>query len=283
MRWPRRTPRRSRRQVWAGRTTLPSSSPNARPNTLPRPRGGRCCDFQDATDYGDRLVAIHRTDLQTKGVRGALAIARRRTSLLIFQAMATAGYKPAFVILGCSSTTQLDAQGASPRSVPSRRSTSRRAGGLSRWLRKIPRPNSSSSRCTHTPRATQSTSTTRRAPRPGSSGRRTRSACGADLTVSCVLDPRRRDRRIGVREAFEAPVAQLTVSNANPHALTVLRPAEGRAEQVRLRQGDHPAYTVNLELQPQERRSLDRTTAGGLVRGFIRGVLVRRVLISLDR
>ena len=86
-----------------------------------------------------------------------------------FQAMTTAGYHPAFVILGVQFYNSTTTQGSRQAST-SRRSTSRRRGGLSRWPRRTRRQSSSSRSCTRTPRATPSTSTTRRVRSRGSLG-----------------------------------------------------------------------------------------------------------------
>ena len=86
------------------------------------------------------------------------------------------------------------------------------------------------------------------------------SACGASLTVTCVLNNAAAVKNWdagGIRGAD----CQLDALQQEPPALAVFRHPEARIQGNRLRQGDHQAYAVHLELQPQERRASDRATA----------------------
>ena len=94
------------------------------------------------------------------------------------------------------------------------------------------------------------------------------SACGANLTVSCVLNHAAAVKNWDAG-GIQAPMASLTLSNKNPQPSPCFAPQKVGAQRVRLRQGDHPAHAVHLELQPQERRPPDRATAATT------GVLVR--------
>ena len=86
------------------------------------------------------------------------------------------------------------------------------------------------------------------------------SACGANLTVSCVLNGAAAVKNWDAG-GIQAPIANLTLSNENPQPSPVLRPHEGRIQGNPLRQGDHQAHAVHLELQPQERRPPDLAAA----------------------
>ena len=94
------------------------------------------------------------------------------------------------------------------------------------------------------------------------------SACGANLTVACVLNGAAAVKNWDAG-GIEAPIAKLTLSNENPQPSPVLRTHEGRTQRNPLRQGDHKAYAVHLELQPQERRPPDPAAAAA------NGVFVR--------
>ena len=87
------------------------------------------------------------------------------------------------------------------------------------------------------------------------------SACGATLTVTCVLNHAAATKNWDAG-GIEAPIAQLDALQREPRALPVFRHAPADDQGDRLRQGAHPPHAVHLELQPQERHSVDCGAAG---------------------
>ena len=68
-------------------------------------------------------------------------------------------------------------------------------------------------------------------------------------------EPRRRHRELG-RWGYSGPDSELQPVQPGPSAVAMFRTAQGRAQQVRLRQGAHPADPIHLELQSEERRAI---------------------------
>ena len=176
-------------------------------------QGWNVVDFQEppvtVTDW-----APYVEEAQTKGVQ-ALWPSATANMTPYFQAMTTAGYKPAFVALGDAVLQRHDRPRASPRTPASRRSTSRRDGGRSRWRRRAPPRSSSSTSCTPTGRVTPVNFFDEEGAESWLLWAKSASACGANLTVSCVLNHAAAEKNWSAG-GIEAPVAQLTLSNQNP-------------------------------------------------------------------
>ena len=229
-------------------------------------QGWKVLDFQEppisVTDW-----APYIEEVQSKGVE-ALWPSLDDNIVPYFQAMTTAGYHPAFVILGVqfynSTTTKgvADNPGLSPVYVET-----------SWWPLEMASQNPSTEQLVNVMHTYAKGDAVDFDDEEGAESwllwAKSASACGADLTVSCVLSHAAATKNWDAG-GIEAPVAQLTMSNAGPPALTVLCPAQGRAQQVRLRQGDHPAHPVHLELQPEERRPPDPAATGVLGCEFVR-------------
>ena len=79
------------------------------------------------------------------------------------------------------------------------------------------------------------------------------SACGANLTVSCVLNNAAAQKNWSAG-GIQAPVAKLSPVQPEPATVALLRPSPGQAERLRLPEGHHAADAEHLELQPEERR-----------------------------
>ena len=229
-------------------------------------QGWKVLDFQEppisVTDW-----APYIEEVQSKGVE-ALWPSLDDNIVPYFQAMTTAGYHPAFVILGVqfyNSTTSkgvADNPGLSPVYVET-----------SSWPLEMASQNPSTEQLLNVMHTYAKGDAVDFDDEEGAESwllwAKSASACGADLTVSCVLShaAATKDWDAG---GIESPVAQCHVRRG-PSALTVLRPAEGRAQQVRLRQGDHAAHPVHLELQPEQRRPPDPAATGFLSCDFVRG------------
>ena len=104
------------------------------------------------------------------------------------------------------------------------------------------------------------------------------SACGAsNLTVTCVLNHAAATKNWDAG-GIQAPIASLTLSNENPQPSPCFAMLQLTSQGDRLRQGAHRSHAVHLELQPQERRPADRSAAGANKRPVSMGSAGRRRL-----
>ena len=103
------------------------------------------------------------------------------------------------------------------------------------------------------------------------------SACGAALTVTCVLNHAAATKNWDAG-GIQAPIASLTLSNENPQPSPCFALLQVDSQGDRLRQEAHPSHAVHLELQPQERRPADRGAAGTVSMGSAD----RRTMVSAE-
>ena len=175
--------------------------------------------------------------------------------------MTTAGYKPAFVLLGVQfAIPQTEkAVAASPDLPPVYAETSW-------WPLGLASQNPSTEELVKTMHTYAKGDSVDFDDEEGAEGwllwAKAASACGTDLTVNCVLN-----KAAAVKNwdagGIEAPIAQLDALERQPPALAVLRHLEDRSQGDRLGQVAHRPHAVHLELQPQERHPPDRGAAAG--------------------
>ena len=202
-------------------------------------------------------------DYQSKGVQ-ALWPADTANFVPFAQAMTTAGYHPAFVALGtqfANSQTQ-QAVAANPSLPPVYVETSW-------WPLSMASQNPSTEQLVNVMHTYAKGDTVDFDDEEGAEAwllwAKSASACGANLTVTCVLNHAAAVTNWDAG-GIEAPIASLTLSNENPQPSPCFALMKGGAKGFDLRQGDHPAHAVHLELQPQERRPPDLTTAAATER-----------------
>ena len=229
--------------------------------------GWNVVDFQEppvsVTDW-----APYVEEAQTKGVQ-ALWPSATANMTPYFQAMTTAAYKPAFIELGTQfyNATTTAAVAANPGIPPvyvETRMVAARDG--------IAEPLDGATRQRHAHL------------RQGLPGQLLRRGGGGVLALMGQVglglwrqpdgvvrpEPRRDTEELECR-GHRGPGGATDHVQPESRALALLRDPPGGAEQVRLRQGGHPADPVHLELQPEEHRPPDVATAGGTDRGIERG------------
>ena len=87
------------------------------------------------------------------------------------------------------------------------------------------------------------------------------SACGASLTVSCVLNNAAATKNWDAG-GIQAPVATLTLSNENPQPSPCFAMLHLTGKAITYDKKLTASHAVHLELQPQERRPFDAGAAG---------------------
>ena len=231
-------------------------------------QGWKVLDFQEppisVSDWSPYVA-----QMQTKGVQ-ALWPSLDDNIVPYFQSMTTAGYHPAFVILGVqfynSSTSKGVAEnpGLSPVYVET-----------SWWPLEMASQNPSTEQLVNDMHQYAKGDAVDFDDEEGAEAwllwAKSASACGANLTVSCVLTHAAATKKL-VCGRHRGTGGAVDDVQCKPAAVTVFRSAQGRAEQVRLRQSNHPAYAVHLELQPEECRALDCATTGVSGIRFMSGV-----------
>ena len=197
-------------------------------------------------------------DYQSKGVQ-ALWPADSGNFVPFAQAMTTAGYHPAFVALG---TQFADAQ--TQQAVVDNPSLPPVYVETSWWPLSMASQNPSTEQLVNVMHTYAKGDTVDFDERGGGRGVAPVGQVGLGLWRQphgdVRTEPRSSRDELGRRRHSGAD-CQLDALQREPPALAVLRPHEGRSEGVDLRQGDHPAHAVHLELQPQERRPPDLATA----------------------
>ena len=175
-------------------------------------QGWNVIDFQEppvsVTDW-----APYVEEAQTKGVQ-ALWPASDANMTPYFQAMTTAGYKPAFIALGTQfyNPTTTKAVAANPGIPPVYVETGW-------WPLEMASQNASTGQLVSVMHAYAKGEPVDFFDEESAESwllwAKSASACGANLTVSCVLDKAAATKNWDAG-GIEAPVAQLTMSNANP-------------------------------------------------------------------
>ncbi len=175
-------------------------------------QGWNVIDFQEppvsVTDW-----APYVEEAQTKGVQ-ALWPASDANMTPYFQAMTTAGYKPAFIALGTQfyNPTTTKAVAANPGIPPVYVETGW-------WPLEMASQNASTGQLVNVMHSYGKGDPVDFFDEEGAESwllwAKSASACGTDLTVSCVLDKAAATKNWDAG-GIEAPVAQLTMSNENP-------------------------------------------------------------------
>ena len=175
-------------------------------------QGWHVVDFQEppiiVTDW-----APYVSEAQTKGVQ-ALWPSDTANMTPYFQAMTTAGYKPAFVALGVQFYNATTAKGvaANPGLPPVYVETSW-------WPLEMAAQNPSTQQLVNVMHTYAKGDTVDFDDEEGAESwllwAKEASACGTNLTVSCVLNHAAAEKNWSAG-GIEAPVAQLTLSNQNP-------------------------------------------------------------------
>ena len=197
-------------------------------------------------------------DYQTKGAQ-ALWPADTADFTPFAQAMTTAGYHPAFILLGTqfANTQTQQAVAANPSLPPVYVETSW-------WPLALASQNPSTEQLVNTMHTYAKGDTIDFDDEEGAEAwllwAKAASACGASLTVTCVLNHAAAVKNWDAG-GIEAPIPSLTLSNKNPQPSPCFAILKIGGQGDRLRQGDHQAHAVHLELQPEERRATDRATA----------------------
>ena len=106
-----------------------------------------------------------------------------------------------------------------------------------------------STSCIPTPKVTLSTSTSEEGAEAWLLWAKSASACGASLTVTCVLNHAAAMTNWDAG-GIQAPVASLTLSNENPQSSPCFALMKVGPNGIDLRQGDHTSHAIHLELQP---------------------------------
>ena len=170
------------------------------------------------------IWAPYVEEAQSKGVQ-ALWPADTDNMTPYFQAMTTAGYKPAFVALGIQfyNATTSKAVAANPGLPPVYVETSW-------WPLEMAAQNPSTQQLVNVMHTYAKGDSVNFDHEEGAEAwllwAKSASACGADLTVSCVLNHAAAVKN-WTAGGIEAPVAQLDHVQPEPPALAVLRPPEG--------------------------------------------------------
>ncbi|HUJ66305.1 MAG TPA: ABC transporter substrate-binding protein [Acidimicrobiales bacterium] len=175
-------------------------------------QGWKVADFQEP---GESVVdwAPYVEEAQTKGVQ-ALWPASDANMTPYFQAMNTAGYKPAFIALGVQfyNTTTSKAVAANPGLPPVYVETQW-------WPLEMASQNPSTEQLVSVMHTYAKGDTVDFFDEEGAQSwllwAKEASACGVNLTVSCVLDKAAAERNWSAG-GIQAPVAKLTMSNQNP-------------------------------------------------------------------
>ena len=171
--------------------------------------------------------------------------------------MTTAGYHPAFILLGTqfANTQTQQAVAANPSLPPVYVETSW-------WPLALASQNPSTEQLVNTMHTYAKGDTDRLRRRGGGRGVAPVGEGGLGLWRQPHGDLRaeQRGRReeLGRRRHRGARLPSLTLSNENPQPSPCFAILKIEVQGDRLRQGDHPAHAVHLELQPQERRPADR-------------------------
>ena len=220
-------------------------------------QGWKVVDFQEppiaVTDW-----APYIEEAQSKGVE-ALWPSLDDNIVPYFQAMTTAGYHPAFVILGVQfyNSTTSSGVAANPGLPPVYLETAW-------WPLEMASQNPSTEQLVNVMH-TYAQGRRRRLRRRG--GRGVVALVGqVRLGLWCRSDgllcagPRRGHKGLGRWRHSGADCEPELVQPEAP-TIALLCAAQGRAQQVRLRQGTHTADPVHLELQPEERRAPDAAAA----------------------
>ena len=207
-------------------------------------------------------------EVQSKGVE-ALWPSLDDNIVPYFQAMTTAGYHPAFVILGVqfynSTTTKgvADNPGLSPVYVET-----------SWWPLEMASQNPSTEQLVNVMHTYAKGDAIDFDDEEGAESwllwAKSASACGADLTVSCVLSHAAATKNWSAG-GIEAPVAQLTMSNQDPQPSPCFALLKAEPNKFVYDKAITRAHPVHLELQPEERRPPDPSAAGVLDGDFVRG------------
>ncbi len=223
-------------------------------------QGWHVVDFQEppiiVTDW-----APYVSEAQTKGVQ-ALWPADTANMTPYFQAMSTAGYKPAFVALGVQFYNATTAKGfaANPGLPPVYVETSW-------WPLELAAQNPSTQQLVNVMHTYAKGDAINFDHEEGAESwllwAKSASACGANLTVSCVLSHAAAEKNWSAG-GIEAPVARLTMSNQNPQpspcfALLRVQPNKFVYDKA-LTRPTQSIWNCNpkniVQLTPQERQQL---------------------------